>query len=204
MTFATQFRTSWMDVFPPDDLLEGVAKDTSSLRDDALLVDIGGSIGTDAVEFRRKYPQARGRIVLQELPSVIEAAKAKNKDLSSEDIDCQVYDFFTPQHIHGARIYYMGSILHDWPDEKARQILRNLGPSMRKGYSRLLLNENVIPPTGCHPHLSALDLTMMTLFGSKERTEEDWKQLLESEGFKLIAVHAIPSCLKSVLEAELM
>lgn len=84
MTFATRFRTSWMDVFPPDDLLKGMSQETVSLRDGAVLVDIGGSIGTDAVEFRRRYPQVPGRVVLQELPAVIESAKGKNDSLSTE------------------------------------------------------------------------------------------------------------------------
>ena len=53
---------------------------------------------------------------------------------------------------------------------------------MEKGYSTLLLSENVIPRAGCNPHLSALDLTMMALFGSQERTEEHWKELLGQEG----------------------
>ena len=75
---------------------------------------------------------------------------------------------------------------------------------MRGGYSRLLLNENVIPATDCHPHLSALDLTMMTLFASQERTEKHWRELLGSEGLRLLAVHSIPSCLKSIVEAELI
>ena len=98
----------------------------------------------------------------------------------------------------------MGSVLHDWPDDKARKILHNVVTAMTKGYSKLLLSENVIPATGCHPHLSALDLTMMTLFGSQERTEEHWRQILGLEGLKLVAIHSIPSCLKSVLETELV
>ena len=97
----------------------------------------------------------------------------------------------------------MGSVLHDWPDTEARKIFRNIAPAMRKGFSKLLLSENVIPPFDCHPHLSALDLTMMTLLGSQERTEDHWRELLMLEGFKLVAIHSIPSCLKSVLEAEL-
>ena len=98
----------------------------------------------------------------------------------------------------------MGSVLHDWPDTEARLILRNTVPAMTKGYSKLLLNENVIPRTGCHPHLSALDIMMMTLFASKERTEDQWRELLEAEGLRLVTVHSIPSCLKSVLETELI
>ena len=75
---------------------------------------------------------------------------------------------------------------------------------MARGYSKLLLSENVIPATDCHPHLSAIDLSMMILFGSQERTDKHWKELLASEGLDLVAIHTIPSCLKSVLEAELL
>ena len=75
---------------------------------------------------------------------------------------------------------------------------------MDKEHSTLLLSENLIPATGCHPHLSALDLTMMTLFSSQERTEGQWSELLNAVGLTLVAVHTIPSCLKSVLEIRLL
>lgn len=75
----------------------------------------------------------------------------------------------------GACIYFMGSVLHDWPVQDARKILRNIVPAMPKDYSTLLLSEKVISATGCNTQLSALDLVMMTLFGSQERTEEHWK-----------------------------
>ena len=73
---------------------------------------------------------------------------------------------------------------------------------MTRGYSVLLLSENIIPATGCNPTLSALDLIMMTLFGSQERTEEDWRGLLEDEGLRLVGVHTVLECLKSVLRVE--
>ena len=104
--------------------------------------------------------------------------------------------------MQGAHIYFLGSVLHDWPDQKAAEILRQIVPAMDKDQSTLLLSENVIPATRCHPHLSALDLTMMTLFGSQERTKSRWTELLTSAGLNLVAVHTIPSCLKSVLEAR--
>ena len=121
---------------------------------------------------------------------------------ASQGIELQEHDFLTTEPIQGACIYFLGSVLHDWPDEDARKILRNIVRAMTKGYSTLLLSENVIPATGCHPHLSALDLTMMTLFSSQERTERHWRELLESEGLKLVTVHTVPSCLKSVLQVE--
>lgn len=56
-----------MDVFAPDDLLR---KDRDA--DAPALVDIGGATGTDAVQFRRRYPDIAGQTILQELPAVID------------------------------------------------------------------------------------------------------------------------------------
>ena len=68
-----------MDVFAPDDLVRE-ANDVEAL----LLVDVGGGTGTDALEFRRRYPSIPGRVILQELPGVIASAKKKNPSLLSK------------------------------------------------------------------------------------------------------------------------
>lgn len=76
MKFQTQSRKSWMDVFAPNDLL---GKDSDA--DAPTLVDIGGGTGADVLQFRRRYPNVPGQIILQDLPAVIKSAKAKNTDL---------------------------------------------------------------------------------------------------------------------------
>ena len=76
MKFTTSYRKRWLDVFPPDHLLQGIAD-----KDVPVLVDIGGGIGTDILEFRRRYPQIRGQLILQDQPAVIESAKEKNGHL---------------------------------------------------------------------------------------------------------------------------
>ena len=67
-----------MDVFPPNDLLH---KDRDA--DAPALVDIGGGTGADVLQFRRRYPDVAGQIILQDLPAVINSAKAKNTDLTT-------------------------------------------------------------------------------------------------------------------------
>ena len=79
MGFAARLRTSWMDVFPPDGLLQ-VTKSV----DAPVLVDVGGSLGTDVVDFGRRYANVRGKVILQELPHVIASAKDKNTLLMSQ------------------------------------------------------------------------------------------------------------------------
>lgn len=73
-------------------LIDGAKPD-----DDAVfLVDIGGSLGHDLEEFRRKHPQVPGRLILQDLPSVL--AQIQHVD---EKIECMAYDFYTEQPVKG-------------------------------------------------------------------------------------------------------
>lgn len=65
--------------------------------DEIALVDVGGSRGHDLVKIRNKYPNLRGKLVLQDLPDVI--ASCDPKEL--EGITTMPHDFFTPQPIIG-------------------------------------------------------------------------------------------------------
>ena len=78
MTYTTRYRKSWIDVFPPDHLLQDTRE-----SEEPVLVDVGGGAGTDAIEFRRRFPRIRGRVILQELPSVIEMAK-ESKEMKNQ------------------------------------------------------------------------------------------------------------------------
>ena len=98
----------------------------------------------------------------------------------------------------------MHSCLHDWPDSKAHDILTSLRPSLTKGYSKLLLYENVIPDRGAHWLSTAIDMIMLTNFASCERTEGQWRALLEPAGFKIIKIWTYEPGTESLIEAELI
>lgn len=66
----------------------------------------------------------------------------------------------------------MHSCLHDWPDSKAHDILMSLNPGLKKGYSKLLINENVIPDQGTHWLSTALDMVMMANYSSRAHRAE--------------------------------
>jgi hypothetical protein len=68
--------------------------------DDVLLVDVGGGVGHDLAEFRRKWPGVKGRLVLQDLGEVIEQAKAMNRE-TERGVEATVHDFFTEQPVKG-------------------------------------------------------------------------------------------------------
>ena len=205
---------SWMDpnFYPVDENLVNGAK----TEDDAVfLVDVGGGKGQVLQELHRKHPNLPGTLVLQDVKGAIEEAKASGLDKKIVPME---HDFFTKQpiigmladrtRIHllmylGARAYFMRSCLHDWSDPKARDILTSLKPGLTKGYSKLLINENVIPDQGAHWLSTALDMIMMVNFSSSERTEQNWRALLESAGFRVIRIWTYEPGVESLIEAEL-
>jgi hypothetical protein len=99
----------------------------------------------------------------------------------------------------------MHSVLHDWPDHTCKSILKQLAAAMKPGYSKLLINENIIPNTGADWQATALDMMMITLFSSKERTRKDWGELLEAPelGLKITGVWGVRNGVESLIECEL-
>ncbi|KAL2815093.1 S-adenosyl-L-methionine-dependent methyltransferase [Aspergillus granulosus] len=191
-----QGRVRWMDPgFYP--VYEQLIAGTDIGNDDILLVDVGGSFGHDLLDFRRKWPDVPGRLVLQDLPEVV----ASVKDLHPS-VDVTAHDFFTEQPVKGARAYYMHSVLHDWPDALCAKILANLAAAMKPGYSKMLVNENVIPNTGAYWETTSLDIIMMEI-GSAERTERQWRGLLESAGLKITNIWTARRGVESLIECEL-
>ena len=88
----------------------------------------------------------------------------------------------------GAAIYYLRNVLHDHPDERCFDILKNqigaMGPN-----SRILLDELVLPNTGASVMATGLDLTMMATLSAIERTEANWQSLMEKAGLEIIDIY---------------
>lgn len=130
----------WFNFFPVEST---ISKDfPTDDKDAVLLVDIGGGVGHDLKAFNARFPTLRGRLVLQDLPQVIE----NNTDLPNA-IEPLKYDMFTPQPLQNARAYYVRTVLHDLPDSYCRKALMTIASAMG-AKSRLLLNECVLAETG--------------------------------------------------------
>lgn len=54
----------------------------------------------------------------------------------------------------------MKGCLHNWSDAQCIEILHNIRPAMRPGYSKLLINETVVPDFRPSAQSTALDLVM--------------------------------------------
>ncbi|KAF7590961.1 hypothetical protein BBP40_002213 [Aspergillus hancockii] len=184
MTLKQQATPNWVDWFDVHGaILDGFRNEPK----DVLLVDVGGGEGHYLHAFNRKFPDAPGRRILQDLPQVVSGIKD-----SPEATELMAHDFFTPQSVKGARAYYMHWILHDWCDEQARDILSNIVTAMHPGYSRLIINDQIIPNRDCDFSTACISIMMMLQVGAFERTEKQWRALLASVGLKDVSFHQPP------------
>ena len=82
-------------------------------------------------------------------------------------------------------MYFQHFILHNWADTDGIKILKNTAIGMKKGYSKLLLNELALPDTGCLLFPALMDILMMGTHVGAERTERQWQALLEAAGLQI-------------------
>jgi hypothetical protein len=127
--------------------------------------------------------------VVQDFSGLEENFNATVPDKFKFRITFQAHDFFTPQPVKNADVYFLRHILHDWADTKAVDILQNIVPAMKDG-ARIVVADRVLPPPGSVPMtqermIRAADIEMMTMLNSKERTREDWIALFEKADKRL-------------------
>jgi hypothetical protein len=204
MTFFNQFmsgsiamRPEWFKAFDAKSImLDGAKKDPDSV----LLVDVGGGEGHDVEAFGKAFPDAPGKLVLQDLGPVIENIKPGTLD---DRIERQKIDMFKEQPVKAAKAYYFRHIFHDWPDHTCVQILKNHAAVMEKGYSKLVIFEWILPSRGVPLYPALLDVNMMALLNAKERTEEQWNAIMKEAGLKVIKFHKVADDAEGLVEAEL-
>lgn len=59
---------------------------------------------------------------------------------------------------------------------------------MAPDYSKLLINQWLVPTQQASPLMTHQDLNMMSLLSAVERTEPQWRELLDSAGFEIAHV----------------
>ncbi|PIG88503.1 O-methyltransferase [Aspergillus arachidicola] len=178
------------------------AEELSNLADDntTTIVDVGGGRGHILRQIKKSAPELKGKFILQDQASVI---ADNGTETQPYGIEAMAHDFFQPQPIKGALVYYIRRCLHDWPDEpESRQILESLAAAMDPEKSRVLITEYILPEVGSNMFHAWMDHTMMT-FAGRERTEKDWERLLDISGLRLVKVWRAPGIPVGVVEARL-
>lgn len=144
-----------------------------------LAFEVGGGNGHVSVVLADAYPSLK--FVVQDFADAVNAGAAALPPSLDSRVTFQEHNIFETNPIKHADAYYLRHILHDWPDKEAVLILKALVPSLKDG-SRILISDTVIPPPGELKGLDEkfvryIDMQMMVLHNSRERTEEDFKEI---------------------------
>jgi hypothetical protein len=147
------------------------------------LVDVGGGEGALLAAILAANPSLRG--ILFDQPHVVRSVGALLERAGVAD-RCEVVggSFFEAVPA-GADAYLLKSVIHDWDDEAAIEILRACRVAMDDRRGKLLVVEPVIRPGNDPDPAKFTDLNMLVMLGAKERTADDFELLYGEAGFKL-------------------
>ncbi|MEU8759637.1 AMP-binding protein [Streptomyces sp. NPDC048659] len=163
--------------------------------DARVIMDIGGADGFLLGEILAVAPHADG--VLFDRPSVIEEVNLRGGVPGCRPV---AGDFFASVPT-GADTHLLCSVLHDWTDAQAVDILRSSRRALPAG-GRLLVIEMLVPEDGAGHVSHWSDLGMMVLTGGRERDRAGFRRILEAAGYELHRVLPIPGSPFSVIEAR--
>src|SRR5918998_1631551 len=152
-----------------------------------VIADVGGGHGYLLSAILRANPAASG--VLFDQPHVIAGARSMLQGAGLSDRVVLVGgDFFCEVH-EGADAYVLKTVLHDWSDADAEAILRRVRSAIGdRREARLLLIESVIRPGNAWDLGKLIDIEMLVTVGGRERTDEEWRTVLERANFEIVAV----------------
>jgi hypothetical protein len=136
-----------------------------------VIVDVGGGHGALLAGILARHPGVRG--VLFDQPAVVAGAQADGFEI--------VGGSFFESVPAGGDAYLLKSILHDWEDEPAIEILRACRRAARVGTALLVVErEFALPAT------KLSDLNMLVGPGGRERTLEEYAALMAPAGYELL------------------
>jgi O-methyltransferase/methyltransferase family protein len=150
------------------------------------IIDAGGGHGALLISILRRYPRPHG--IVFDLSRVVQGTRAAIAAAGFSDrCEAVAGDIFESVP-SGADAYVMRSIIHGFEKERALVILGNIRRSIQP-VGRLLLVDFVIPP-GNSPSLSKFaDIHMLVMAGGRERTPEEFRDLLGAAGFRLGGIY---------------
>ncbi|MEU5384544.1 methyltransferase [Kitasatospora cineracea] len=152
------------------------------------VVDLAGGTGELLARLLTAHPALHG--VLLERPQVADAAREFLAQAGCGDrTACLPGEFADVPP--GGDVYVLSRVLHDWTDERCREILRHLSAAM-PAHADLLVVERLLPEDDSPSLATAWDLHMRCNVGGRERTAEHYARLFADAGLELVGHDPLP------------
>ena len=169
---------------------------------------MGGSAGHISRAIALQVPKLS--FVVQDQADVVAKGAAESGELASR-FTFMVHDFFTPNPVKPgeANVFFLRFILHDWPFDESVRILKNIVPSMIPNKTKIVVCDCVVPEPGEVGYMEErafrwLDMQMMTVLNSAERTIADWQALFDAVGLRIVKRSKPPGSMLSLIELMLV
>jgi hypothetical protein len=149
------------------------------------VIDVGGGRGDLLTTLLTTYPSIE-KGTLFDQPHVIAEARTALDPAVDGRLRLVGGDFLTAVPAE-ADVYVMKGVLHNWNDATCLNILTNCRRAMPP-HGRLLAAELVLDADRNDEFTYSIDLQMLVLFGSKERTAEEFQTLYDAAGLRLTRI----------------
>ena len=161
-------------------------------------VDVGGGQGGLLVDLLRTNPTMRG--ILFDTAAVAQAVTQAGLPERCEVVAGNFFESVPG----GGDVYLLSHVIHNWDDDAANSILRNCRDAMNTD-GTLLIVEMIMPdesgPSFANYPLAMTDLQMFVMTSGRERTEAEFRALLNATGFELKRTIRTPA-LESIIECS--
>ncbi|MEM9107139.1 MAG: methyltransferase [Pseudomonadota bacterium] len=164
------------------------------------LIDVGGGQGHVLAAILAAHPDMRG--TLFDIPATAPLGedffKAQGLETRTQVIGGDFFVDVPGEH----DAYLVKSVLHDWDDDKAVAILETCRRAMPEGAHLLIVEEVLAPGKKVGNPNRLVDLDLMIHLGGRERTEEEYRAVMERAGFVFTGVRPIEGSFFSVIEGK--
>ncbi|KAL9105818.1 MAG: hypothetical protein Q9227_009074 [Pyrenula ochraceoflavens] len=172
---------------PVDPTAKGFDWATNAAKE-ATVVDVGGGWGPVSIGLAERFPGIK--FIVQDFADIIAEGPSHVPPQLKDRIEFMESDFLVEQPVCGADIYFMRAVLHNWVDDYCLKILRSLIPALKRD-ARIVISDAIMwEPWTLPPYTEkfrrSMDLNMMTLFGSRERSLDEWKQLFQTADSRFV------------------
>jgi len=153
------------------------------------VMDVAGGPGGQAIQIGLAHTHLRGIITDLEPVCIVAREQIEANGLTSR-FTAAAADLIAGPYPSGADVIVLGHILHDWSDETCRTILRNCAAALPPG-GVLLVSESVLRRDFSGPNLAHLKDLLMLLANesdARERSEDEYRSLLDATGFDVVDV----------------
>lgn len=96
------------------------------------------------------------------------------------------YSFYEPQPVTEAGLFFLRQVTHNYPDDVCVKIFKSFVPALEKcaAGTGLLINDMILPAPNTEPkvdehHLRQIDIHMLNGYAAKQRTLDEFRQLLK-------------------------